>query len=268
MIDSRSEIDEFINKTFLFFKENKNVEGSNFLKRLHDDLFVCLFLYDCILKGIKIHEKLLFERIKEISRKVMPEEVSKIEKDFRKIVSHKDLISILSYEFFLNYLVSIIDVGLDSKLNLLKDLGEIKYQAYEIVDKIINNPSLLLKELKNILLFGSKNRGNVRTDPNFWKKILEKFKINLSSNSIAFWEAFHVRRNASSHLDAQDRWLEIETNINSRDIRIWIYGLFYLAYEIDLEFQKQIELSLEHIDISLDGEPFYKLEKFDFNLIV
>jgi len=262
-----SEIDKFISKAFLFFKENKNIKSSIFLKRLQDDLFVCLFLYDCILKGIEIHTKLLFDRIKEISRKMMPEEASKIEEDFKKIVSHKDLISILSYEFFLNYLVVIIDAGLDFKPNLLKDLGEIKYQAYEIIDKIINDPSLIFKELKNILLFGSKNKGNVRTEPKFWKKTLEKFKINLPSDSIIFWEAFHARRNASSHLDAQDRWSEIETDINFSDIRIWIYGLFYLAYEIDLEFRKEIELSLEQINISLDGEPFYKFEKLDSNLI-
>lgn len=261
-------MDDFVKEAIDFFDikilSSKTIKCSSYLKELHDNLFICMFLYDCILKGIEIHKKSLSNRIEEISKQVSPEEIPKIEEHFIRLIENKDLITILAYEFFLNYLLNIIQKVIRINLNLLKGIGEIKYKAYEIVEKIASGPELILKDLQNIFLYGTKEKGNLKTKPGFWVKLLkERLKIDLPDEHILFWEVFHDRRNASSHIEAKDRWKRIKESMKYRDIRLWLYSLLYLAYKIDLEVSRKFSIPVEELEINLKGEPFYEMGKFD-----
>jgi hypothetical protein len=122
----------FIDRTIDFFDLShdeviKYFECSTYFFRLTDNLFTCRILYDCIDKGITYHTALLDQDVDKISKQIDPTEASKIIGDFKELVDNKDLISILAYEFFINYLDTCIRNILQKNVKLLK-----KCQRYKL----------------------------------------------------------------------------------------------------------------------------------------
>lgn len=235
---------------------------SSHLGILKDNLFVCRFLYDCTEKGIEYHRKWIEKHLKEIAKRIKPEQAGKIVKDFESLISNRDLIVILAYEFFIDYLADIIRDILLRNTELLKGINEIHYRGSELVEKITTDPSLILDDLINLTIYRSKERGNLRTSPDFWIKLLvQKVRIELPEGGAEFWVIIHERRNASGHSDARKRWERTAQRLFRKDVRVWLYGLLYLAYQIDDRLRRKHGLKTKKLTVNFCGDPYYSLKK-------
>jgi len=195
-------------------------------------------------------------------KKINPSEVSKIETDFEEIIENRDLISILAYEFFINYLEKISRDVLRRNTNLLKGVKDADYKAFELVDKITSDPNIILEELINCMIYGDKEIGNLRTNPDFWIKMLEgSFKISLAQEFKDFWQVFHIRRNASSHNQVRIDWQNIRNDLSSTNIPLWLYSLMLLSYNIDKKIISKYSLICKDIDFSFSGGQAYEFCK-------
>ena len=246
---------------------NKPKESvSTYFIDLYNDLFACYFLLDCMIKGIEIHEESITLRIKEIAKKIPPEEADKIKENFQKVIKNTEIITIPAYEFFINYLYHMLKTVYQNNLRYLKNVKKVEYNGHEIVEKIINTknaPDFIIRDLINIKIFGTKERnGNLKTDPKFWWNLLEEIRIKLYSAEEFFWLTFHKRRNAASHLMAKDRWEKDICGIEESllDVRIWIYGLIFLAFGLDKKIKSKSKLVEKEILINITGEPVYQME--------
>jgi len=233
---------------------------------LYDDLFACYFLLDCMIKGIEIHEKSISSRIRDIAKKISPEEADRIKENFQKVIKNTEIITIPAYEFFINYLYHILRTVYLHNLRYLKNVEKVEYKGHEIVEMIINSDysaEFIIEDLINIKVFGTKEEdGNLKTNPKFWWKLIEEMKIKLDSAEKFFWNTFHERRNAASHLMAKSRWEKMIRSIeeSSLDVRIWIYGLLFLAFGLDKKFSSKFKLEQKEILINITGEPVYEME--------
>lgn len=257
---------EFLQDTMDFFKlanEERpiSMDCSEQMEWLIDKLFICRFLHDCIDKGIIYHKTILDKNSEIIAQKIDPEEACKIPIQFKELIKNKDLISILAYEFYINYLDCIIRSVLHKNLNLLKALKKVNYESYELIDRITKDPNIILEELINLMISGYREEGNLRTKSEFWIKLLEEpIKLKLDEKEKCFWESFNIRRNASSHRNAKARWNDMLTNLSNPDLILWLYGLILLAYKIDCELDKTYDLKRKKIEINFSGFPIYDLK--------
>ena len=266
-------ITEFLNETkqwiYSLSSSNNDFRSLHF-KNFFANIFVCYFLYDCIIKGKNIHINSIQSRINEIAKKISTEEPSKIIDDFNKLVENAELVTILAYEFFINYLYELFrDIYL-RKLEYLKKVEKIEYKGYEIVDEVIksgNSSEFIIRDLINLKFFGSKEESNLKTSPDFWLKLIDETKIELSAELKGFWEVFHDRRNAASHIDAKEKWEKIKNKIDSElfDVRIWLYGLLFLAYKIDEKFCSKFGIELVEIDMNFTRQPVYEMEQLNLS---
>jgi len=261
-------VDRFIEEAKKFFNlhggnESPLLETSEEFSKLIDNLFICNFLYDCILKGIDLHKKSLQQKdIKELAKKIDPKEAQRIPQDFGNLMEHKELISILAYEFFINYIYGVLVNVYKRHIEFLKDIGKIEYKGHEIIDKIRKHTNFI-EDLINLKIFGTKEQGSLKTKPDFWIKLLESIKVEIPEEHIVFWKAFHTRRNASSHVEAKQRWIEIKSQLRNGDLRIWFYGLLYVAYKIDEQICDNYGFKSKEVTLALSGEPFYDMEKIE-----
>lgn len=235
-------------------------EGTAYLSLLIDKLFACRFLYDCIDKGIALHKEILNGNINELAKKIDFEDVDKIKNNFKEIIENKDLISILAYEFFINFLDSISREILSKNVYLLKEMKDVNYKTFELIDRVTNDPHIIIEELINILISDSRDGGSLKTRSEFWIKFLEKsLKFRLKEIDKAFWESFSIRRNASSHKNAKIQWETIMIDISNKDISLWLYSLIFLAHRIDEGLINLYNLDFEPIKYSFSGKPVYNL---------
>lgn len=258
---------KFLKETQDFFKLKGGetlicIKCSQQLIGLKNNLFACRFLYDCIGKGIIYHQKYLEKNRRNIAKKISPKEILDIINNFENIIKNRDLISILAYDFFLNYLADIIRNILSRNTNLLREIKGITYEGFELIDKIGKDPKLIIEDLISIFLYGKKEEGNIRTNPDFWIKILkEKLKIKLIKTEEDFWKVFHIRRNASSHIKSKEKWEKISPELLNTSFNLWIYGLLFLSYKIDYNICQIYKLKNKEYKFQFSGEPIYDLEK-------
>ena len=266
MTDLATNTNKFLLETITFFElaqEEKpfKLDCTEHLIWLLDKLFICRFLHDCIDKGITYHKTILDRDSKKIAQKIDPEEAIKIISNFKEIIENKDLISILAYEFYINYLDNIIREVLHRNTNPLKGIKDINYKSFELIDRIEKDPNIILEELINIMISGYREEGNLRTKSEFWIKLLEEsLKFNLEEECKSFWETFNIRRNASSHRKAKLKWCEMNTYIPQTELPLWMYGLILLAYKIDNGLNKTYKLGSKEIEYNFSGKPIYNLK--------
>ena len=266
MNDPSTNTNMFLSETINFFdltQEEKpfKLDCTEHLILLIDKLFICRFLHDCIEKGIDYHKTLLERDSTKIAPKIDPDEAGKIIFNFKEIIKNKDLISILAYEFYINYLDGIIRDVLHKNTNPLKGVKDPNYKSFELVERIEKDPSIILEELINIMISGDRDDGNLRTKSEFWIKLLEdSLKFNLEDGCKDFWETFNIRRNASSHRNAKLKWGELNTSISHTELPLWMYGLILLAYKIDNSLNKTYNLGSKEIEYNFSGKPIYNLK--------
>ena len=255
----------FLKESMDFFKlhdEEREIilEGTSYLDLLINKLFVCRFLYDCIDKGIALHREILNGNISELAKKIEFEDVDKIKINFKEIVENKDLISILAYEFFINYLDSISREILCKNVYLLKNIKNANYKPFELIDRITTDPHIIIEEMINILISDSREGGSLKTRSEFWIKFLEKsLKFRLKDIDKAFLESFSIRRNASSHRNAKIQWKAIQTDLSNVEFSFWLYSLIFLAYRIDNGLINLYTLDCKRINYNFSGKPIYGL---------
>lgn len=250
------------------FKELKEeqciltIEASKHFKVLSDNLFICRFLYDCVNKGLEYQRDWIDKHKGDIAKKINPEEAQRIPQDFEVLEKNRDLILVLAYEFFINYLVTIIRVSLYKNPTPLKTIKEIKYKGSELVDKLANNTLNILDDLINILIFDSKEDGSLKIYPKHWIWIIEKMQeVEIKESHKAFWRALGIRRNASSHITARTQWEKIENTLDHTDILVWLYSILFLGYTIDVSLCKKYHIETNEITVNFSGEPIYYLQK-------
>lgn len=258
---------QFLEETIKFFSLKKgerliSLTCSEKMIYFKENLFICRFLYDCINKGIKFHQEFLEINKESIARKVCDKDISKIITDFEGLRENKDLIIILAYDFFLNWLNDLIFDILRENTELLKNIKNIKYQGYELIDRIEKDPELIIEDIINILLYGNKEEENIRTKPEFWFKVFDdNIKIELTNEEKSFWESIHIWRNAYSHLIIRKKWEDLRDKLSSTDFILWIYSLFYLAYKVDNKISEKYNLETYDLEFNFSGQPLYNLKK-------
>lgn len=270
--DKVKEINEFLQETANWISEvsqHKEILVSQQFIKFFENIFTCYFLYDCIIKGIKIHEESIESRLEDIAKKVSQSEAERVKTDFKNLIENTELISILAYEFFINYLHNMLYIVYKQNLKYLKDLEKIEYKGHEIVDRLNQSGSsadFIVDDLINLKIFGSKEGGNLKTNADFWIKLIKGVGIEIDSKMESFWVAFHDRRNAASHIEARPRWNELKTNIKHKliDLPLWILGLLLLAYKIDEKFCSRFDIEKIRTHININGEPIYEMEVFNF----
>jgi len=203
------------------------------LNSLCKKLFICRFLYDSINKGIEYHRNWMKDHKESIAKRISADEIPKIFTNFDAIIENKDLIIILAYDFFINYIAIVISNILRKNNEFLKNLNLIEYKGYEIIDRLQKDPNTIINDLIKVFLYGKKEEGSLPTNPEFWLKTLNGVKIKISEEMIGFWKVLHIRRNAYSHLHVKDKWVEISKNLNNIDFFLWLYGIINLSYKID-----------------------------------
>jgi len=266
------EINNFLEETAKWISEISPHEEklvSQQFKEFSESIFICYFLYDCIIKGIKTHQKSIESRLKDIVKRMSPSEAERVKTDFKNLIENTELISILAYEFFINYLHNMLYIVYKQNLKYLKDLEKIEYKGHEIVDRLNQggmSADFIVDDLINLKIFGSKEGGNLKTNADFWIKLIKGVGIEIDSKMESFWVAFHDRRNAASHIEARPRWNELKTNIkhNLIDLPLWMLGLLLLAYKIDEKFCSRFDIEKIGTHININGEPIYEMEVFNF----
>lgn len=267
MSDLSVNANKFIDESMIFFaldggEHTMPLSCSSHLLWLKDRLFACRFLSDCIDCGIEHHQNWLEEHTAEIAKKIDPSEGPKIKDDFEEIIQNRELISILSYEFFINYLAMVIKETLYKNTNTLKNIKGVRYDGHELINILSSDKNIILDNLANLIIFEDKQEGNLKTKPDFWIDILENtLKIQLSGTTKSFWAVFHYRRNASSHTKAKEHWDKICGDLSNTDSVVWLYSLMFLAYTIDDCLCKEYNLESNEIQFNFSGEPLYNLRK-------
>jgi len=265
--DISTETNNYLKEVVSFYKlkeeQTITTQGSVYFETLTNNLFICRFLHDCINKGLEYQKKRISRDKSDIAKGINPEDAKKIPQDFESLKKNQDLILILAYEFFLNYLEDIVRVSLKQNPRPLKIINEeIKYKVPELVDKIVHDPTSILEDLINILIFGSKEEGNLKISPEHWIQIIEKVQEEkIKESNKAFWRVLGIRRNASSHVSARREWEKIEKSIDHTNIPVWLYGILFLGYTIDSSLCKKYQIATNPIFINLSGEPIYDLQK-------
>jgi len=266
--DISTETNNYLKEVVSFYKlkeeQTITTQGSVYFETLTNNLFICRFLHDCINKGLEYQKERISRDKSDIAKRINPEDAKKIPQDFESLEKNQDLILILAYEFFLNYLEEIIRVSLKKNPRPLKVIKEeIRYKVPELVDKIVKDPlTSILEDLINILIFGSKEEGNLKIFPKHWIEIIEKVQEKeIKESNKAFWIVLGIRRNASSHLSAREKWGKIEKRIDHTDTPIWLYGILFLGYTIDSNLCKKYQIETNNISINFSGEPIYDLQK-------
>lgn len=264
---------ELINNTNKFLEETlKNFglqEGENLLcfkctqkfNLFYEKLFICRFLFDSIKKGIEHHKTWLNDNKELIARKITANEIPRMITNFEGIIEYKDLITILVYDFFINYLAEMIMDILRNNHNFLKNIELIDYRGYEIINRLNDDPNLIIEDLINVFLYGKKEEGNLRTNPDFWIKILNDIKIKLTKEEISFWKTIHIRRNAYSHLYIKQQWKDLSKNLSNIDFNFWLYGLLFLSYKIECRICDIYKFKVNEYKFNFSGEFIYDLEK-------
>lgn len=261
---------DFLNQTINFFrlKEEESIiciGCSAKFNELCNNLFVCRFLYDCIIKGIKYHQGNLTMNKEKIAKKISNLEISDILLNFEYLIENKDLIIILAYDFFINWLNDMILEILKNNQEKLRATKNIKYQGHELIDRL-NQPELILDDIIKVYLYGKKQEENIRTKPEFWVNLLNRtLEINLTESELGFWESFHIRRNAYSHMAVREKWEKIKTEIKSIELIIWLFGLLLLSYNIDDRLCSKYKLEKQEIKFDFSRKYIYDLEKISID---
>ncbi len=261
------ETNEFIENTLKYFrlKEGETLLSFNctrFFNPLCEKLFICRFLYDSVKKGINYHKNWIKNNRDSIAKKISDRHIPKIVSDFEAIIENKDLIIILAYDFFLNYLAEVVIDILRNNQNFLMDIKSIEFRGHEIINRLREDPNLIIEDLISIFLYGKKEEGNLRTNPEFWIDVLKNIKISLTKEEISFWKSFHIRRNAYSHLFVKQQWKDYSKNLSNIDFILWLYGLLYLSYQIENKICLTYNYKKSEFSFDFSGQSFYDFEKF------
>lgn len=261
---SESLYNTFFDKLVLEFKLDKEedlieIECSNYYKTLQENIFSCRFLIDSIKKGVKQQKEILANKKREIIRETTEPEFLSLIENYNKLEDNIDLILILAYDFFVDYLEKIISQVLRNNKQYLIGIENITYNSKEILAKENVNYNFI-EDLIKIYLRKNKHSNNVLTNYIDWVNVFEKIKLNLNDDFITFFSFLHLRRNAASHKEIIPLWKEKSKNLKNTNQVYWLYGILFLAKEIDSIINQKFKIEIERYKFNFKGNKFYNID--------